>query len=30
MDALVASLNQTSDRIGQALSNLPGVVKKSS
>lgn len=29
MDSLVASLNQTSDRLSQALSNLPGVVKKS-
>jgi flagellar hook-associated protein 2 len=28
MDSLIASLTQTSDRIAQALSNLPGVVKK--
>lgn len=29
MDSLIASLKQTSDRLGQALSNLPGVVKQS-
>lgn len=30
MDSLVGQLNQTSDRLAQALSNLPGVVKKES
>ncbi|WP_044870402.1 flagellar filament capping protein FliD [Pseudomonas sp. LFM046] len=29
MDSLIASLKQTSDRMSQALSNLPGVVKQS-
>ncbi|MDH4581044.1 A-type flagellar hook-associated protein 2 [Pseudomonas sp. BN415] len=29
MDSLVAGLKQTSDRLSQALSNLPGVVKQS-
>ncbi|MDE3740126.1 flagellar filament capping protein FliD [Pseudomonas resinovorans] len=29
MDSLIASLTQTSDRLSQALSNLPGVVKQS-
>ena len=29
MDSLIANLKQTSDRMSQALSNLPGVVKKS-
>jgi flagellar hook-associated protein 2 len=29
MDSLIANLKQTSDRMSQALSNLPGVVKQS-
>ena len=30
MDALVGQLTNTSDRLAQALNNLPGVVKKDS